>query len=220
MYLVKVNEARQNMIKQQIRTGKIVNNHILDVLVNTPREDFVPPQYVDLAFSDMNLPLENGEMMLTPWQEAMMIDTLNVGENDTVLEVGTGSAYTTALFSRLGTHVYSIAQNEGVKTAAQEKLSSHEIANVDLIVADVNAGLPDHAPYDVIAIIGGVPFLPPVYRDQLALGGRLFAIVGHAPVMQALRLTRVGEDEWEETNLFETAVAYLAGINQPEKFQF
>ncbi|QKT03216.1 protein-L-isoaspartate O-methyltransferase [Ectothiorhodospiraceae bacterium 2226] len=211
-------QARFNMIEQQIRTWEVLDQRVLDLLAGAPREAFVPERYRKLAFADMNIPLGRDQVMMPPKLEARMLQALNPQPHETVLEVGTGSGFVTYLLSRLARHVYSVDIIPEFKTAAQEKLSAQGATNVSLDVGDAARGWPRHAPYDVIAITGSLPLPPEDFLSDLALGGRLFAVVGDAPVMEARLITRVAEDEWVHESLFETELTPLINAPQPPRF--
>jgi protein-L-isoaspartate(D-aspartate) O-methyltransferase len=211
-------QARLNMIEQQIRPWEVLDQQVLDLLVEVPREDFVPADYRKLAFADMNIPLGHDEVMMSPKVEARMLQSLTIGPGDTILEVGTGSGYVTALLARLGKHVYSVDIHGDFVEAAQTRLSAHSIHNVTLDVGDAAHGWDKHAPYDVICITGSLPILPKDILHQLKVGGRLFAIVGDSPVMDVMVLTRVGKEEWAKEYIFETDLRPLKNAEQPERF--
>lgn len=211
-------QAKQNMIKQQIRPWDVLDQQVLDVLSQVPREDFVPLEFHNLAFADIRIPIGHGQVMMTPKVEGRMIQALAIKPDDTVLEIGTGSAYVTALLARLGRHIYSVEIHPELKMAAEKKLATHRIHNVSLEVGNAACGWDAHAPYDAIAITGSLPLLPESFKKSLAIGGRLFVIVGDSPVMEALLITRLGEDEWSQESLFETDLTALENAIQPERF--
>ncbi len=211
-------QARHLMVEQQIRPWEVLDQKVLDLLEALPREDFVPPEWRNLAYVDDFIPLPGGEVMLPPKLEARLLQALDVQDTDTALEVGTGSGYFTALLARLARHVYSVEIDPALSASAGEKLQAHGIRNVTLEVGDAARGWDRHAPYDVIAITGSLPVLPDAFRQQLSPGGRLVAIVGEAPVMEAIRVRRVGENEWSEESLFETVVPPLKNAPRPERF--
>lgn len=210
--------ARFNMIEQQIRTWEVLDQRVLDVLTQTPREDFVPQQYRALAFADLNIPLGHGQVMMPPKVEGRVLQSLNLKPTDTILEVGTGSGYLTACLARFGQHVYSVDIFPEFKQAAENALDAHGIRNVTLQVGDAAMGWNRQAPYDVIAITGSTPLLPAEFQKSLAIGGRLFVIVGESPVMEALLVTRVGENDWAQESLFETELPPLINAQCPQRF--
>ena len=215
-----VEQARYNMIESQIRTWEVLDQTVLDTLFGIKREDFVPEKYRPLAFVDMEIPIGHGEVMLAPKLEARLLQELTLEKTDRVLEVGTGSGYSTALLAALAGHVYSVEIHPDLSEAAAAKLAAHGIANVTLEAADAALGWTRHAPYDAILLTGSVPLLPAPLRGQLAPGGRLLAVVGDPPVMTARLTTCVTEGVYNEIGLFETCIAPLRNVPQPERFVF
>ena len=215
-----IERARYNMIESQIRTWEVLDQQVLDTLFVVKREEYVPPQYRSLAFVDMEIPLSHGEVMLAPKLEARLLQELTLKRTDRVLEIGTGSGYVTALLATLCAHVYSVELHPDLSSAAAAKLASHGISNVTLEVGDAALGWSRQAPYDAILLTGSVPLLPEQFKRQLRAGGRLLAVVGDPPVMTARLVTRVGEDAYNETGLFETCIAPLRNVLQPERFVF
>jgi len=212
--------ARFNMVEQQIRPWEVLDPQVLDLLFEVRREDFVPPQYRALAFSDLEIPLGHGEVMLAPKLEARMLQTLALRPSDRVLEVGTGSGYMTALLARLGAHVCSVDIVPEFSAAAAAKLKAHGIANVTLETGDAARGWNAHAPYDVIVLTGSVPLLSDAFQNSLAAGGRLLAVVGDAPVMEVRLVTCAAPGAYASLSLFETCIAPLKNAPQPERFVF
>ncbi|MFN3398248.1 MAG: protein-L-isoaspartate O-methyltransferase family protein [Sulfurimicrobium sp.] len=213
-------QARFNMVEQQIRPWNVLDQHVLDMLLDMRREDFVPSAYRDLAFVDMEIPLGHGEVMLTPKLEARIIQELNIRKTDKVLEVGTGSGYMTALLARGAHHVYSVEIVPEFKAQAEEKLRAHGVHNVTLEEGDAAQGWDRHGPYDVIALTGSVPVLPGAFFASLNPNGRMFVVEGDAPVMEAKRITRLGDGACRTTILFETCVPPLRHALQPQRFSF
>jgi protein-L-isoaspartate(D-aspartate) O-methyltransferase len=212
--------ARFNMVEQQIRTWEVLDQRVLDLLFRVRREDFVPPQYKALAFVDMEIPIGNGEKMLQPKLEARMVQELMLAPSDRILEVGTGTGYMTALLAALGGYVYSVDIVPEFTTGARERLTTSGIANVTLETGDAARGWPQHAPYDVIVLTGSVPLLAEAFKSSLKPGGRLLAVVGEPPVMEAQLITRVAESAFNTTGLFETCIAPLRNAPQREQFVF
>jgi protein-L-isoaspartate(D-aspartate) O-methyltransferase len=215
-----IERARYNMIESQIRTWEVLDQRVLDTLFVIKREAFVPERYRPLAFVDMEIPLGHGEVMLAPKLEARMLQELTLKETDRVLEVGTGSGHMTALLAHLAGHVYSVELHAEFSSGAAARLSAQGITNVTLDVGDAALGWGRHAPYDAILLTGSVPLLPQEWRAQLRAGGRLLAIVGEPPVMTARLATRLAEGAFNETGLFETCIAPLRNVPQPERFVF
>lgn len=213
-----LDQARFNMVEQQIRTWEVLDQRVLDLMAQVPREDFVPPAYRNLAFADTCVPLDHGETMMVPRVEARMLQALQVEPSDRILEVGTGSGFVTALLARLGGHVTSVEIHESLKSTAQEKLAAHGIENVDVYLGDGCRGWDRAAPYDVIAVTGSLPAPEEAFQQSLAVGGRLFMVVGEAPAMEALLISRVGETHWVTECLFETVLPRLVGVEEPKRF--
>lgn len=213
-------QARFNMVEQQIRPWNVLDQHVLDMLLEMRREDFVPAAYRNLAFVDMEIPLGHGEVMLTPKMEARIIQELAIKKTDRVLEVGTGSGYMTAMLAREAQHVYSVEIVPELKSQAEEKLRAHGIHNVTLEQGDAAHGWDRHGAYDVIVLTGSVPLIPGNFLASLKRGGRLFAIEGDAPVMKGKLIARVDEDAFRTSVLFETSVPPLRNALQPQRFVF
>ena len=206
------------MIEQQIRTWEVLDQQVLNVMSQVPREEFVPAPYRNLAFADTCIPLDHGQSMMFPRVEARMLQALQVAPGERVLEVGTGSGFVTALLARLGAHVTSIEIHDSLRSDAERKLAAHGIGNVALHAGDASHGWPQGAPFDAIAVTGSVPMLDPRFQSSLAIGGRLFVIVGQEPAMEALLVTRTSESQWATDSLFETVLPPLVGVEQPERF--
>jgi protein-L-isoaspartate(D-aspartate) O-methyltransferase len=215
-----VEQARFNMIESQVRTWDVLDQAVLDALAAIRREEFVPAQHRALAFADMEIPLGHGEVMLSPKLEARMVQELALTPVDKVLEVGTGSGYVTALLARLAGQVVSIERIEELGHGAARKLAGHDIRNLTLDIGEAGDGWPQLAPYDAILLTGSVPLLPDAFKAQLAVGGRLLAVIGEAPVMTATLITRLSETAYQSIGLFETCIAPLRNIRQPERFVF
>ena len=208
------------MIESQIRPWDVLDQTVLDLLALVKREEFVPAQYRSLAFADMELPLGHGEVMLSPKLEARMLQELALAKSDKVLEVGTGSGYVTALLAHLAGQLVSVERIEEFSHAAARRLAGHDIRNITLEIGDAADGWSRHAPYDAILLTGSVPLLPDAFRNQLAPGGRLLAVIGEEPVMTATLITRVSDDAFSSTGLFETSIPPLRNVKQPERFIF
>lgn len=213
--------ARTQMIKQQFRTWDVLDPHILALLQNTPREQFVPAAYRNLAFADTFIPLDHNQVMLTPKIEARILQALQIQSHETVLEIGTGSGYFTALLAKQAKSVVSVDIFPEFTQQARAKLQQFAINNVELQVADAAQGFNKGLSYDVIVITGSLAYLPDVYRKMLNSKGRLFAIVGQEPAMEATLLTRIDNShQWQSELLFETVVPQLIHAKQPNPFIF
>lgn len=213
-------QARINMINQQCRAWGVLNQPILDLLSVVPREHFVPHTYQSLAFADTPIPLSHGQFMLVPKEEARIIDVLSLQSNERILEIGTGSGYFTALLAHCGKHVESVDIFEDFIEEASQKLAALNIHNVMLNTADAAAGYKKNVQYDVIVITGSLPYLPKSFIHQVSVGGRLFAFIGKAPLMQAVLMTHVAHEEWRTEVLFESYVTPLINALQPSAFVF
>jgi len=213
-------QARFNMIEQQIRPWDVLDDRVLEVLSSTPREDFVPEKYRTLAFVDICVPLPHDQCMLPPKLEGKLLQSLTLKDDDSILEIGTGSAYLTACLARMGSQVHSIDLFEDFIDAAGERLKRHDIRNVTLEAGDAANGWSGEQRYDAIAVTGSLPVLHRGFHELLNPGGRLFVITGTPPVMQALLITRVSEREWNRESLFETAIPPLVNAPQPDLFTF
>ena len=215
-----VERARFNMVEQQIRPWEVLDQRVLDLLFQVRREEFVPPQYRALAFADMEIPIGHGEKMLSPKLEARLLQELALQPGDKILEVGTGSGHMTALLASLGNHVYSVDIIAEFTQASGARIASRGINNVTFETGDAARGWEKHAPYDAIVLTGSVPVLPDAFQKSLKPGGRLVAIVGEPPAMEAKLITCVAAGIINSTGLFETCIAPLRNALQPERFVF
>lgn len=212
--------ARFNMVEQQIRPWEVLDTRVLDLLHVVKREDYVPPAYAQLAFADLEVPIGHGEKMLSPKFEARILQEMGVTATDRILEVGTGSGYMTALLASQGSHVYSVDLIEEFTKAAGERLARHGIANVTLETGDAARGWDKHGPYDVIVLTGSTPVLAEAFQQSLNPGGRLFAVVGEAPVMDARLITCASTGLYGTASLFETCIPALRNAPQRARFSF
>ena len=213
-------QARFNMIEQQIRPAEVLDPLVLSTIYDVPREKFVPANYRDLAFCDTNIPLNANEVMMSPIQEARLLQAVNVQPGDSILEIGTGSGYMTALLATLGNHVTSVEIDQTLSESAAQKLKAGNIKNVTLEVGDGNKGWASGAPYDVIAVTGSLPVMCDEFKFQLKPGGRLFVVVGTKPAMAARLITRISDNQWSEEALFETVIDPLQNTEKPSEFVF
>lgn len=212
--------AQSNMIKQQLRTGDVLNQAILDLYQTLPREAFVPESYQQLAYSDLQIPLAHGQKMLTPLEEATIIQKLNLQGNERVLEIGTGTGYMTALLAQLSNQVTSVDCHQDFTEMAKANLARFNIENVELHTGDAHRGWMDKAPYDVIVITGALSELDEIFKPQLMKHGKLFAIIGNEPVMQGKLLILDDNDQWHEQVLFDTLVQPLSSNQKTNHFSF
>ncbi|KTD47537.1 protein-L-isoaspartate-O-methyltransferase [Legionella quateirensis] len=212
--------ARINMVKQQLRTGDVLNDSILDLYDLIPRHEFVPELYTHFAYSDMQIPLSHGQRMLTPLEEGLILQALNLKGHETVLEVGTGSGFFTAMLSKLCKKVLSIDCYSEFTQYAKHKLEAHKCTNVELFTGDACRGWLESAPYDVMVFTGALEHLTETHRLQILPGGKLFTIEGKSPIMQARLYNLDHNGIWTENLLFETDIPQLVDQLKPKEFVF
>ena len=212
--------ARKHMLESQVRTWDVTDPRVLDLVAQTPRQEFVPQRYRNLAYADINIPLGHGQVMISPMLEARLLQVLDIQTRDKILEIGTGSGYFTWLLAKLGGHVHSVEIHEEFSTAAAARLATQGIQNVTLEIGDAARGWDRHAPYDVIIITGSTPILPDTFQRSLALDGRLVAIVGTSPAMEARLIKRFDSESFSQQPLFETDLPPLQNAAAPARFVF
>lgn len=215
-----IEQARFNMVEQQIRPWEVLDQSVLDLLFTVKREEFVPAAAKALAFVDTELPIGHGQVMLAPRMEARLLQELGVKRQDKVLEIGTGNGYMAALLAARAEHVVSLEINAELADVARGNLTRAGITNVTVETCDGAQGFAARGPYDVILISGGIPAIPAAILKQLRLGGRLAAIVGTAPVMRAQLVTCTGEGVYNTINMFETMAPALENFNAEPAFSF
>jgi protein-L-isoaspartate(D-aspartate) O-methyltransferase len=213
-------QARFNMIEQQIRPWEVLDQGVLTLLAVVKREDFLPPGHRSLAFVDTEVPLPEGQVMLAPKVEARLLQALGVGRHERVLEVGAGSGYMAALLAHKAQQIVSLEIRPALATLAAANLRHAGIANAEVREADGSQGLPSEAPFDVIVLSGSVASVPQPLLDQLKVGGRLVGIVGQEPVMRATLITRVAATQFRRDELFDTVAPRLQGFAEPPPFRF
>ena len=213
-------QARFNMIEQQIRPWEVLDQAVLSLLAAVRREDFVPPAYRALAFVDTEVPLPEGQCMLAPKVEARLLQDLHVGRHERVLEVGAGSGFMAALLAHRAQRVTTLETRPVLAAMARANLQRAGIANADVREADGSKGWSAEAPFDVILLSGSVPNVPQALLDQLKVGGRLAAIEGQDPVMRAVLFTKVAERQHRRVELFDTVATRLDGFPEPSRFSF
>lgn len=215
-----IEQARFNMIEQQIRPWNVLDQDVLDLLHVVKREQFVPAAYQNLAFADVEIPLPGGAAMLAPKFEARILQEVGVRKHETVLEIGTGSGYMAALLAHRAAKVTTVEINPETAELAKKNLANAGIHNVTVETGNGAEGWAKGAPYDVIVISGALEVLPEAFLKQVKVGGRIAAIIGQAPVMEASIITRTGENTYSTIKVFETNVRYLTGAPVPSHFQF
>ncbi|NVD69023.1 protein-L-isoaspartate O-methyltransferase [Duganella sp. BJB488] len=215
-----IEQARFNMIEQQIRPWDVLDTSVLDLLLVVKRENFVPAAHKALAFADTEIPLPGGVAMLNPKVEARLLQDVNVKKHENVLEIGAGSGYMAALLAHKGRHVTAVEVSPELKALAEKNLADNGVTNVTVELGNGAQGWSQGAPFDVIVVTGSLPVLPEALLQQLKVGGRLAAIIGQSPAMKAQLITRTGEAGYDTRTLFETDVKPLASAVQPSQFKF
>jgi protein-L-isoaspartate(D-aspartate) O-methyltransferase len=215
-----IEQARFNMIEQQIRTWDVLDQDVLNLLSIVKRENFVPAAYRELAFADLELPLPEGQHMFAPRVEARVLQDLAVKKHESVLEIGAGSGYMAALLAHRARHVLTIDIKPELAELAKQNLAANGVLNAQVETGDGARGWIGAAPYDIICVSGGLPVLPQEMLEQLKVGGRLAAFVGVAPVMKAQIITRIDEKQFRVADVFETYVEPLVNAVEPPRFKF
>ncbi|MCU0755339.1 MAG: protein-L-isoaspartate O-methyltransferase [Xanthomonadales bacterium] len=213
-------QARFNMIEQQVRPWEVLDPAVLAAMTAVRREDFVPTRYRKLAFADVAIPLEEGEQMLKPVIEGRLLQALELSEDDEVLHIGTGSGFFAACLSRLARLVTSVERHATLAQRAKSKIQAADIHNLSIVHADAFNGFSPAIRFDAIVATGAVHTLPEVFRQWLAPGGRILIVRGESPVLETVLLTDVGSGLLREESLFETDIPYLAGAEPPRRFSF
>ena len=215
-----IEQARFNMIEQQIRPWNVLDPEVLELLVVVKREQFVPEGRQSLAFADTEIPLGEGESMFTPKTEARILQELQVKKHETVLEIGAGSGYMAALLAHQAKHVTTVEILPSLKEMAEKNLAAAGVTNVTVEQGNGAAGWTNGAPFDVIVISGALEVLPEAFLKQVKVGGRIAAIVGQAPVQSVNIITRVSDTAYDTVSVFETNVKPLRAAPAPSRFTF
>ncbi len=218
--MMELAQARFNMIEQQIRPWDVLDQRVLDLFENLPRENFVSEQNRSIAYADVCVAIGHGEVMMAPKIEARLVQALNIQADENVLEIGTGSGYVTALMASLGKHVTSIDIQPEFLELAKTRFDANGISNITLEEGDAANGKTGEQTFDVIAVTGSLPLYNDCFEASLNVGGRLFVVAGQAPIMEALLITRVTENEWVKQSLFETDLPALQNAKSPTGFVF
>ncbi len=213
-------QARFNMVEQQIRPWEVLDSRVLSLLETIHREDFVPVRYRKLAFADLAIPLEHGQTMMRPKIEARMLQAIELRDDESVLEIGTGSGFVTACLAGLAKCVVSVEIFQGLHEEAALKLRDKRIENVELFVGDVMRGWQPEQAHDVVVVTGSVPAVPEAFRGWVNPGGRLFVVSGESPAMEARVLRRLDVSDWSEESLFETDLPRLVHAEKAPEFEF
>ncbi|MCG5500688.1 protein-L-isoaspartate O-methyltransferase family protein [Ectothiorhodospira lacustris] len=216
-----LDQARFNMVEQQVRPWDVLDPRVLDVMENIPRELFVPRAHQKLAYADLEIPLGQDEAMMRPTVEGRLLQALDIQPRDVILEIGTGSGYLTACLARLGNQVDSIDLHKTFTRAAERHLDKAGITNIHLETGNAAEGWTgqrDH--YDVIAVTASMAQYRDCFERQLSPGGRLFVVVGEPPAMEAMLVMRQGENEFIRHVLFETSLKPLTGFEPRPHFIF
>jgi protein-L-isoaspartate(D-aspartate) O-methyltransferase len=215
-------DPREQMIEHQVRAWEVLNERVLTILRAVPRERFVPAPHSYLAFADTDVPLPRGQQMLRPNVVGRLLQSLELTGSERVLEIGAGTGYVTACLAAAASEVKSLEIFEELATLARSNLSATGARNAEVITADAfsEGALAPQTRFHAIAVTGSVPVYDERFQRQLEIGGRLFVIVGEAPVMEARLIRRVSEDGWVTESLFETVVAPLVNARRPPRFAF
>ena len=211
--------ARQQMVDQQVRTWEVLDPRVLDALSVVPREAFVPDAYRDLAFADAPIPIGHGQSMLAPKLQGRILQALAPGETDSILEIGCGTGYLSAALSLLGASTRAIDIHPELVAVARSNARSIPSVKVEFETRDAFAPAA-LGEFDVIAVTGSMPVYDARFERALRVGGRLFAIVGDAPAMDAILVRRVDAGDWIRESLFETVVEPLVNATATKKFVF
>jgi protein-L-isoaspartate(D-aspartate) O-methyltransferase len=213
-------QARFNMVEQQIRTWEVLDGQVLELLESSQREDFVPVRYRKMAFSDLAIPLDHDQKMMKPVVEGRLLQALELKPDETVLEIGTGSGFITSCLAQMAKRVVSVDIHEQFTNETAAKLKEKKIDNVELETGDVMSGWQPEQAHDVLVVTGSVKDIPDHFRGWVNPGGRLFVVCGDEPAMEAKLLTKLNATEWREESLFETDLARLINAEMAPEFEF
>lgn len=212
--------ARTNMLKQQIRAWDVLDDRILGLFYTVPREDFVPTKYKPLAFADIPIPLSHGQSMMPPKEEARVLQELAIAQTDKVLFLGVDSGFLVTLLSILAKQIYYLDNDFESFEKINSKCAQYQLSNVTAIIGNINHGWQDFYPFDVILLTGSLPSIPETLKKALTISGRLYLVIGNAPVMEAMLITRLSENSWSERKLFETERPRMLDVKEPQEFIF
>jgi len=211
-------QARFFMVEQQIRPWDVLDPKVLDLFMSIPRHDFVSEEQINLAYSDIELPLAQNQNMLPPRVEARMLQALDIDESETALEIGTGSGFNTALMASLAKEVTTLELYPELQETAKQRLT--HFANINFQLGNALQDWNDNIQYDAILMTGAVAEVPQHYLEKLNLGGRLVVTVGQDPIMTTRLYTRISHNEWDQEDLFETLIPALVDAEPKPQFNF
>lgn len=215
-----IEQARFNMVEQQIRPWNVLDADVLSLLSVVKREDFVPVAYKAMAFTDMEIPLGHGQCMLAPRVEARLLQDISAKKHEKVLEIGAGSGYMTALLAHRAQHVVALEINPELAAMARTNLAKAGIHNAEVQLLDGSQGAPAEAPFDAIVLNGSVAEVPPALLAQLKVGGRLIAVVGNEPMMYTTLITRTSDTNFTSSQVWDTVIPRLLNFPEPSQFKF
>lgn len=213
-------QARFNMVEQQVKPWEVLDETVLGLLETTQREDFVPVRYRKMAFTDMAIPLDHGQSMMKPVVEGRLLQALELKPDESVLEIGTGSGFITACLAQMAKNVVSVDIHEQFSKEAKAKLKEKGIENVEIETGDAMTGWQPEQAHDVVVVTGSVQDIPDQFRGWVNPGGRMFIVVGESPAMEARLLTKLNATEWREESLFETDLPRLVNAEKTAEFEF
>lgn len=213
-------QARSNMVEQQVRTWEVLDPLVLEALREVPREDFAPSDYRRMAFSDLRIPLPHDQFMMKPIEEGRMLQSLEIQPGQRVLEIGTGSGFTAACLAHMGASVLSIDIFEELTERAQRRFKRLAIDGIEVRQADALGDFDPGETFDAVAVTGSAAEVPERFRQWVKPGGRLFAVRGFSPVMEAISMTRSEHDHWQVDSLFDTDLPRLVGAEDRPQFEF
>lgn len=215
-----VEKARFNMIEQQIRPWKVLDDEVLNLMSSIPRELFVPDAYKALAFADIAVPLSDGRHLLHPKEEGRVLQEIKPERNEKVLVVGSATGYVAALLASFANEVYAVESNDDYVEVSVGHFTKLNIHNITVSCSDPAQGLETQAPYDVIVILGSMQIMSEVLKKQMKVGGRMFCVLGQEPTMEAVLIERQSDNKWQETGLFELLTPSIPNAPEAEKFHF
>jgi len=213
-------QCRYNMVEQQVRPWDVLDDKVLNTLESIPRDQYVPPQYLNLAYADTAIPLNASQKMMHPIIDGRILQLLDIQPEDDVLEIGTGSGYLTACLAHLACHVESIEIDEALAKQAAQTLLEQGVFNISLSCGDGLQAPTTNKKYNLIVLTGAVAEIPQSFKEALADNGKLFVVTGEAPAMTAHLITRTAEKEWSDKIIFETVLGSLVNGEKIAEFEF